>query len=221
MRNSVYCMLLCAAGLSACAVTPTPIVRQPMSLPAQSAKPLREVNGAIFQTASYRPLYEDAKARMVGDVLTINLSEKTTAGKTSATSGSKSGSVSFATPQIFGMPATTAAQGGLKVTSANKFGEAGAENASNNFSGTITVTVIDVMPNGNLIVSGEKQLGFDKGGEFVRFSGVVNPQTIAAGNALSSTQVADAKFEYRSTSHLDQAEMTSMLTRFFLSFLPL
>ena len=206
---------------SGCAVTPPTIVHQPTTLPPQSAKPQRELNGAIFQTASYRPLYEDVKARLVGDVLTINLSEKTSAGKTSATSASKSGSVSYATPTIFGLAATTASQGGLSVTGSNKFGEAGAESSGNNFSGTITVTVIEVMSNGNLLVSGEKQMAFDKGGEFVRFSGVVNPQTIAAGNQVSSTQVADARLEYRSTSHVDKAEANSMLTRFFLSFLPM
>ncbi len=83
------------------------------------------------------------------------------------------------------------------------------------------MTVIDVLANGNLLVSGEKQLAFDKGAEFVRFSGIVNPNTIAAGNSVPSTQVADARLEYRSTSHVDKAEANSMLTRFFLSFLPM
>ncbi|MBC3860683.1 flagellar basal body L-ring protein FlgH [Undibacterium jejuense] len=221
MKKAMYLFGLMPLLLSACAVTPPTIVHQPTTLPPQTAKPQREVNGAIFQTSTYRPLYEDVKARMVGDVLTIALSEKTSAGKTSASSGSKTGAISYATPTIFGLPGTTAAQGGLKVTTGNKFGEAGAENSSNNFSGTITVTVIDVLANGNLLVSGEKQLAFDKGAEFVRFSGIVNPQTIAAGNSVPSTQVADARLEYRSTSHVDKAEANSMLTRFFLSFLPM
>ncbi|MFZ6767240.1 flagellar basal body L-ring protein FlgH [Undibacterium sp. Di26W] len=207
--------------LTACAVTPPPIVHQPTTLPAQTAKPMREANGAIFQQATYRPLYEDSKARMVGDVLTIAISEKTSAGKTAATSGSKSGAAAFAAPTLFGVKATTTAQAGLATTSSTKFDEKGAEAASNNFTGTIAVTVIDVLPNGNLLVSGEKQLAFDKGAEFVRFSGVVSPTTIAAGNVVASTQVADARFEYRSTSNVDRAELNSMLTRFFLSFLPL
>src|SRR5450830_1096208 len=216
MKKTAFLLCFTPLLLTACAVTPPTIVHQPLTIPPQTAKPQRELNGAIFQTASYRPLYEDVKARMVGDVITINLSEKT-----SASSSSKTGAVSFATPQIFGMPAATALQGGLKTTTGNKFGESGAESSGNNFSGTITVTVIDVQANGNLVVSGEKQLAFDKGAEFVRFSGVVNPQTIAAGNLVSSTQVADARLEYRSTSHVDKAEANSMLTRFFLSFLPL
>ena len=83
------------------------------------------------------------------------------------------------------------------------------------------MTVIEVLANGNLLVSGEKQFAFDKGGEFVRFSGVVNPKLIAAGNVIPSTQVADARLEYRSTTHVDKAEVNSMMTRFFLSFLPM
>ena len=221
MKTVSYFCLLGALFLSGCAVTPPAIVKQPMSLPPQSAKPQREVNGAIFQAASYRPLYEDARARMLGDVLTISLSEKTSAGKTSASSGSKTGAVAFSAPTVFGLNSAVTSQLGLASSTGNKFGEAGAESSGNNFTGTITVTVIDVLPNGNLQVSGEKQMGFDKGSEFVRFSGVVNPQNIAAGNVVSSTQVADAKFEYRSTAHVDTAEMSSMMTRFFLSFLPL
>lgn len=220
MKNQLA-ILFAALLLSACAVTPPAIVQRPTSLPAQTAKPHLEVNGSIFQAATYRPLYEDKKARMLGDVLTITISENTTAGKTSASTASRSGSVNFTAPSIFGVPSTTTAQAALATSGANKFADAGTQNSSNTFNGTISVTVIDVLPNGNLLVSGEKQLAFDKGMEFVRFSGVVNPTTISVSNVVPSTQVADAKFEYRSTTHVDKAEMNSMLSRFFLSLLPL
>jgi flagellar L-ring protein precursor FlgH len=221
MKATVMSVLTCIVCMTACNSVPQPIVHQPMTLPPQSAKPQKEMNGAIFQTSTYRPLYEDKRAMMVGDVLTITISENTTAGKSSAASGSKSGSISYAAPTIFGLPASTTAKLGLNSSTSNKFGEAGAENSSNTFNGTISVTVIDVLPNGNLLVSGEKQLAFDKGAEYVRFSGVVNPTSIAVGNVVPSTQVADARFEYRSTSKVDKAEINSMLTRFFLSFLPM
>ena len=83
------------------------------------------------------------------------------------------------------------------------------------------MTVIEVLPNGNLVVSGEKQVAFDKGAEFVRFSGVVSPDTVAAGNFVSSTQVADARLEYRTNTRIDTADVSSWITRFFLSVLPL
>ncbi|MBY0573281.1 MAG: flagellar basal body L-ring protein FlgH [Undibacterium sp.] len=206
--------------LLACAVTPNSITHQATSVYPQSAKSQREANGAIFQTATYRPLFEDNKARLVGDVISISISENTTAAKAAASSGSKSGAASFAAPTLLGIPKTTTAQLSVSSTASSKFDEKGAETASNTFTGTIAATVIDVLPNGNLVVSGEKQIAFNKGAEFVRFSGVVSPQTISASNSVASTQVADARFEYRSTSHVDLAEAKSLLTRFFLSFLP-
>ena len=81
--------------------------------------------------------------------------------------------------------------------------------------------MIEVLANGNLVVSGEKQISLDKGSEFVRFSGVVNPDYIRAGNVVPSTQVADARIEYRTNSRLDASQVMSILTRFFLSFAPL
>lgn len=219
--KSLLLIISCAVSiLTGCAVTPPAIVHQPMGVQPQSAKPQRESNGAIFQSSTYRPLFEDVRARMVGDVLTIMISENTSAGKAAASSGNKSGGVSFAAPIVLGVPAATLARAGLSTTSSSKFDEKGAASASNTFSGTIAVTVIDVLANGNLMVSGEKKIAFDKGAEFVRFSGVVNPNNVAAGNVVASTQVADARFEYRSTSHVDLAEMNSLMTRFFLSFLP-
>lgn len=218
LLNSIFFVMLTVTG---CAFTPSPIVHQPMGLHSPSAKPQREMNGAIFQSSSYRPLFEDVKGRLVGDILTIAISENTSAGKAAANSGSKSGGASFAAPIVLGIPAATLGKAGVSTTSATNFAEKGAASASNTFTGTIAVTVIDVLPNGNLVVSGEKQIAFDKGDEFVRFSGVVNPQTVSAGNIVASTQVANARFEYRSTSHVDLAEVNSLLTRFFLSFIPL
>lgn len=221
MKSSAFIVIVAILNVAGCAFTPSPIVHQPMAVQPQSAKPQKEMNGAIFQSASYRPLFEDVKARLVGDILTISISENTSAGKAAASSGSKSGSASFAAPLVLGLPAATLAKAGISTNSSTKFDEKGAASASNTFSGTIAVTVINVLPNGNLMVSGEKQIAFDKGAEYVRFSGVVNPNNVAAGNVVASTQVADARFEYRSTSHVDLAEVNSLLTRFFLSFIPL
>ncbi|MGH8672017.1 MAG: flagellar basal body L-ring protein FlgH, partial [Burkholderiales bacterium] len=89
----------------------------------------------------------------------------------------------------------------------------------NAFTGTMSVTVIEVLANGNLLVSGEKQLALNQGTEYVRFSGVVNPTSITGGNTVSSTLVADARLEYRGTGYIDEAQTMGWLARFFLSFL--
>lgn len=209
------------AVLAACGTVPETIVQQPLSTRPQPAAPAAPANGAIFQAASYRPVFEDRRARLVGDILTIAINEKTSAGKNALNSGSKSGSTDSSVSKLFGVPASTVDKLGVGASTDNSFEEKGAQASSNTFNGTITVTVTEVLPNGNLLVAGEKQVAFDKGVEFVRFSGVVNPQTIGAGNVVSSTQVADARIEYRTNSRIDRAEFMSQIARFFLSFAPL
>lgn len=206
---------------SGCATTPSSVLPAAPATRATALAQAPATSGAIFQSASYRPLFEDRRARMVGDILTITINEKTTAAKAAGDSSSKTNSASLTTPGLFGLPASTIAKLGLSTSGSSKFEDKGAATSSNNFTGLIGVTVVDVLPNGNLLVSGEKQIAFDRGAEFIRFSGTVNPDTIAPGNSVSSNQVADARVEYRSNTRLDKADVMSQLTRFFLSALPL
>ena len=209
-------LVIGALALAGCSAVPTSIVQRPTSTRPLTADAPAPSDGAIYQAAQYRPLFEDRRARHIGDVLTISIVEKTAAVKAGASSGNKSGSLSFTAPGLaHGRIGTTAA-----ATTANKFADADNQSASNTFTGTIGVTVTEVLPNGNLIVAGEKQVAMNKGVEFIRFSGMVNPDTIQTGNTVSSTQVADARVEYRTNSQIDRAEMTAMVSRFFQSLLP-
>lgn len=220
-RISAYVIgAVLAAGIAGCSTVPDSIIQQPAAPVQHRVATPAPANGSIFQAASYRPMFEDRRARMAGDMLTIAINERTSAAKTAANATSKSGSVDFSAPTVLGIPAATAAKLGLAAESANKFEDKGSASSSNTFSGTIAVTVVDVLPNGNLVVAGEKQVSLDKGVEYVRFSGVVNPDNIN-GNVVSSTLVSDARVEYRTNSRIDKAEMMSQLTRFFLSILPL
>lgn len=222
MNRAFLVVATALAMLAGCAVTPSSVVVQPMTAAPQPAVPAAPSNGTIFQAASYRPMFEDRRARLVGDLLTIAINEKTSAGKQAASSASKSGSIEAGAPTIFGgLFSSVTSRLSASAEASGKYEDKGAVASSNNFNGQLTVTVIDVLPNGNLVVSGEKQIALDKGAEFIRFSGVVNPSTISAGNVVSSTHVADARVEYRTNRYVDKAEMMAMLTRFFLSVLPL
>ena len=170
--------------------------------------------------ASYRAnrLFEDRRANAVGDILTININETTAASKKSGSSASRNGtnnlSLAAESSGVSRVDATLAAK------SAGTFAGKGDSASNNAFTGIITVTVIEVLPNGNLLVSGEKQIGINQGSEFVRFSGVVNPLWLTAANAISSTRVADARLEYRGNGYVDEAQTMGWLSRFFLSVLP-
>ena len=175
--------------------------------------------GAIYQPTSYQPLFEDHRARAVGDVLVININEKIAASKNASSTANRAGNMDFVVPdaQIGGRGIKG---GSLSANSKNDFEGKGDSAANNVFTGAITVTVVDVLPNGNLVVSGEKQIGINQGSEFVRLSGVVDPRFIVAGNTISSTQVADARLEYRGSGYIDEAQTLGWLSRVFMSVMP-
>ncbi len=219
----VQLMMVGLAGiLTGCAITPKTIIDQPMTSRPLPEPPRDKGNpGAIYQASAYHPLFEDVRARVVGDTITITIAENTNSTTTTGNATSKTAASSYSAPSLFGTSAAKTGKLNLSTTTANSLTEKGGDNFGNTFSGTITVTITEVLPNGNFRVSGEKKLAFDRDTEYVRFSGVVTPATIVSGNTVSSTQVADAKFEYRTNAHLDGSEMMSILDRFFLSFIPM
>nr|WP_237658070.1 flagellar basal body L-ring protein FlgH [Enterobacter cancerogenus] len=184
-------------------------------------------NGSIFQSGQamnygYQPLFEDRRPRNVGDTLTIVLQENVSASKSSSANASRNGSSGLAfeaTPEML-----TGLFGGDRANTAisgkNDFNGKGGAAARNTFSGTITVTVRQVLENGNLSVVGEKQIAINQGAEFIRFSGVVNPRTISASNTVISTQVADARIEYVGNGYINEAQQMGWLQRLFLNLSP-
>ncbi len=215
-----------AALLIMAACTPSTSIQQPLTARPLERKAPPLDNGAIFQAGSgERPLFEDRRPRNVGDVLIINIAETTTASEKSSSNMDSSGSINVATPtvtggmlpHVLGEPVGQASiVGGSSLKNASKSDNAG----NNSFTGTITVTVVEVLPNGNLVVSGEKQVAIRNAQKFVRFSGVVNPNTITGSNTVQSTQVADVRVEYKGATNIDMSSVTSMFGNFFLSIFP-
>lgn len=209
------------ALLAGCVTTtPSTSVHQPMTARPESRAAAVPGNGGIYSAATMRPLFEDRRARFIGDTLTINISETTQASKKGSTTAERTQSIAVATPEIIGLPFKGAQGTALTASDTNKFGGKGENTSSNAFVGVITVTVIEVLPNGNLLVSGEKQIALKEGEEFIRFSGIVNPNTITSSNTVQSTQVADARIEFKANGFLDSAQVMGWLGRFFLSVLP-
>lgn len=219
--NAVWVVAM-AALLSAC--VPSTNIKQPLTaLPAPKAAPTGENNGSIFQAGvNERPMFEDRRARNVGDVLIINIVETTSASGKSGSSADNSGSIGLSTPTITSGSAGGVTQYpiGMSADSAVKSASKTDSSGSNSFSGAITVTVTEVLPNGNLRVAGEKQVAIKHSEEYVRFSGVVNPSNISSSNTVQSTQVAEVHVEYKGAQNIDAAAVTTMFNRFFFSILP-
>ncbi len=224
-KLSVWC-----AGISALLLlagcTPSTTIQQPLTARPIERKTAPLDNGSIFQAgSSERPLFEDRRPRNVGDVLIINIAETTSASEKSSSNLDNSGSINVTTPTVTGgvLPhavgepvGSFGVVGGSSMKNASKSDNAG----NNSFSGTITVTVVEVLANGNLVVSGEKQVSIRNAQKFVRFSGVVNPNTITGSNTVQSTQVADVRVEYKGATNIDMSSVTSMFGNFFMSIFP-
>lgn len=212
---------LLAAALAGCVTTTPPTsVHQPMTVRPPEPARLAVPNGSIYQAAYSRPLFEDRRARNVGDTLMVNIVENTSADKKSNTTTNRSSENNFAVPTLAGLPGKSFLGAGLNATSDIKFSGDGQTTSNNVFTGTMTVTVIEVLPNGNLLVSGEKQVGINHASEFIRVSGVVNPVQISSTNSVNSVQIADARVEYRGTGQIENAQSMGVLARFFLNVLP-
>jgi flagellar L-ring protein precursor FlgH len=208
--------------LAACASAPSSNIQQPLSARPQAPAPVAESNGAIFQANRGLALFEDRRARNVGDTLTVKLIEKTEAKRKSETKENRTASadLNVPVPTVLGKkpPLLGVTTWAPESSSDQNFKD--DETNSNSVTGSITVTVIDVLQNGNLLVSGEKQVAVNNDTEYIRLAGVVNPRDITREGTVNSTQIADAKIESKNSQSIDGAQLTSMLARFFLTVLP-
>ncbi len=182
----------------------------------------RPANGSLFQSASYRPGYEDPRARMVGDSLTVQIVERVTATQKSTSNVSKDGSVNsgITSLPLVGANASLMGKLGVGAESTNSFKGAGDTANDQAFTGTITTTVMEVLPNGHLLVVGEKQVGINQSVDVLQFSGTVDPRHVRPGNVVASTQVANARILSRGRGQQAEAQQIGWLSRFFLNVLP-
>lgn len=234
MMFRIVLLLIGALALVGCDTDPPTRVQLPTTIRPNPA-PTAAADGSIYRASNSRPLYEDRRARFVGDTITVLLVEKTSSNRNTNDSLSTSGTanVNITAPTVLGVTPALPVSGDVlntKVgTGLNTNFNANSTTASTNkqadtnsnvVAGSITVTVIEVLPNGNLMVSGEKMVSVNQGTEFVRLSGVVNPVYISGSNTVNSTQIADAKIESKEKQSVDTAQVLSGLARFFTVFFP-
>src|SRR5579862_6351590 len=202
--------------LGACSHVPRPDENFAATLPEEI--PVAAVpNGAIYQAGREQTLFDNAVARRIGDVLTIDLVETTSAQKSAVTTTKKTTAEAMSAPTLLGAPLTVHGRNILNnsLNDATTFDGEGTSAQSNVLTGSISVTVSKRLANGNLLVRGEKWLTINQGREFVRISGIVRPVDIQPDNSVPSTQVADAVIAYGGQGTLADANTKGWLARFF------
>ncbi len=192
------------------AIPPQPVVAAP-------------TDGTVYQAPTAITLFDDVKARRIGDTITIVLNERMQASKSASTDASKASDFNSGNPVLGGQKPTL---NGLEVLnnvwkSEQTFAGKGSSSQSNKLNGSITVTVYDVLPNGNLLVRGEKWLTLNQGEEYVQISGIVRPTDIRTNNEVPSYKVADARITYSGNGAVADSNKPGVLARVFLKLWPL
>jgi len=214
---------LCIMLLSGCQSTVSyqPLPNDPFYAPIMPEIPRQKVaeDGSIFQSDMANNLFSDVKARRVGDIITVNLQENTRATKSASNSTSKATGV--VVNPIVGLGGNALNIGNesiqLGIDTANDFTGDASANQSNNLTGAISVTVVKVLTNQNLLVRGEKWLTLNNGDEYIRLTGVVRPDDVSPTNEIESTKIANARIQYSGTGSFDRAQKEGWLSGFFSS----
>ena len=198
-----------------------PLPNDPFYAPILPEIPRQKViaDGSIFQSDMANNLFSDVKARRVGDIITVNLQENTRATKSAGSSTSKTTDVQV--NPIIGLGANSINIGSesiqLGMGSTNEFEGDASTNQSNNLVGNISVTVVQVLANQNLLVRGEKWLTLNNGDEYIRLTGVVRPADVSPTNEIASTKIANARIQYSGTGSFATSQQEGWLSGFFSS----
>lgn len=224
-RLTVIVPALGALFLAGC-VAPAAKPNDPYYAPVlpRTPMPAAATNGSIYQPGFDQNLYTDRKAFRVGDIITITLQERTQASKNASSDISKDSSANLGLTSLFG-----GAVSGTNPLTKNSMDLSAQFNGTrsntgdsqaaqgNSLTGSLTVTIAEVLPNGVLAVRGEKWLTLNTGNELMRISGLVRADDIATDNTVVSTRVADARITYSGTGAFADASQPGWLSQFFTS----
>ena len=205
-----------AALLGGCATTasqPPPMATvQVQMVPAQPS-----TSGAVYRAGAGFSLFEDNKARDVGDLVTILLAERTNAVSSASTATSRDSATSIPNPTLFGVQPTVDGRPMFEteISGTRSFDGSADTAQSNRLDGSITATVVARLPNGNLVVQGEKWIQLNQGDELVRIQGIVRTTDISPDNTIASSRVAEARISYSGRGTLARANARGWLDRFF------
>ena len=227
-RSSV-CTLAAALLVTGCvSLNPPPPVEMPSTAPpVLQPRPTAQqapATGSLFNAGRYRPMFEDQRARMVGDTVTVNIVERVSASQSTDSKVGRSNELKTGVsslPLFSGAAEKKLADAlDVGVTSKNDFKGSGGTSSNNTFTGSIATTVVDVLPNGHLVIAGEKQIGVNHNVDVLRFTGTVDPRSLRPGSTVASTQVANLRVESRSRGQAGEAQSIGWLSRFFLNVMP-
>jgi flagellar L-ring protein FlgH len=175
-------------------------------VPSSSLQAPPSINGSLYKTNYSLSLFSDQQATQVGDIITVIFDEQYNSSKSAETSSNKD-STNTANPVsiLNTVPGWRNLGLDINVDHKRSFKGKGDADRSNSLSGTISVTVSDILPSGVLQIRGEKWLTLSEGDEYIRIMGLIRPQDITPQNTVMSSKVADARIKFGGRGNLNNA----------------
>jgi flagellar L-ring protein precursor FlgH len=226
IHQQISLLVLATLGLGGCAGIESRVhpAYAPMEPIVYTHPSEGETAGSLYKEQRGLSLFADTRARSVGDIISVVLTESTQASKNADTAIGRDSGIEVSQPTVFGRANPDFAVNDItnltleqNIESSSEFTGNGSSNQSNSLRGAIAVQVARVLPNGNLMIQGEKWLALNKGEEFIQLRGIVRPEDISATNTISSTLVADARISYGGTGMIDRANSPGWFSKFFNS----
>ncbi|WP_299809697.1 flagellar basal body L-ring protein FlgH [uncultured Shewanella sp.] len=171
-------------------------------------------NGSVYRPGFMLTLFKDKRAFREGDILTVALDEKTYSSKRADT---KTNKVSGMSIDGQGSNGSSSISGSGEANMGRSFNGTGSSTQQNQLSGSITVTVAKVLPNGALLIRGEKWLRLNQGDEYLRLLGLIRADDIGNDNTISSQRIADARIIYGGQGAISDSNRMGWAARYFNS----
>lgn len=218
MKHSRYKLVLglLFVLLEGCTNMISPPVHYPPSLPTDIPPPAK-INGTIYQPGYDMRIYEDKIAKRVGDVITVRLEESTKGEYKAKTKTDKKAQLNYPMPTLFGQDIPALA---VQTNTEQTLDATGDSDQSDKLVGTMTVSVMQVLSNGNLVVQGETWLTINQGQKYIQLTGIIRPADIEPDNVVSSTRIGAAKITYGGRGLAGYATAGGLMTRLFNRFAP-
>lgn len=163
-------------------------------------------------------LYGDQKARRIGDLLTVIIEEKSSVSKAASSQSSKSsslsGSASLGRPRIDARVGawTNAVMPEWNLQTSRDFSGGGNLSNEDSLTSTMTARVVDVLPNGNLVIEGRRSVHMQEENVQVILTGVIRPRDINSENVIYSSHVADASIRYKTSGPLSREQKRGLFS---------
>lgn len=224
--KSVLIMVLAAFLVAGCGQKikqPSPAANQEAALrnpPVESIpEPAIRSEGSLFSDDSRLDMFADMKARRVGDVITINIVETSKANKTANTALGRSNSMNAEVNALLGYDQTNMPKIGKMLNTdigfSSKFSGSGSTNRNETMTAKMTARIVQVLPNGNMVVRGSQEILVNNEKQYITVQGVVRPSDIGADNTVLSNRIADARIDYTGEGDLSAKQREGWLSRFF------